>query len=101
MMDIGTAATASVAIITVAISGFKLAAMTRNGKAPTDGSGKVAVNNNGNGKCPYHSGIQQSLDEGKDRMDTICQDISICREVILELAVAQGIDIEKYKKLVT
>ena len=87
-MDIGTGIPVAVGIITVAISGFKLASIRLGGKP--------AQSN----KCPLHRGVQESLQEGNNRMDKICVDIAVVREVILELAVAQGIPVDKYKKLV-
>ncbi len=89
-MDIGTGIPVAVGIITVAISAFKLASMRETRPVPP----------NGNGTCPLHHVVEESLEDGKERMDQICTDVGIVREVILELAVAQNIPVDKYKKLV-
>lgn len=95
-MDIATAIPVSVGIITISITGFKLISLVKSPEKQPKTS-----NNGGSTTCPLHSGIERSLEKGEERMDSICADVRIVREVVLELAAAQNIPVEKYKKLVT
>jgi hypothetical protein len=56
-----------------------------------------AIPQRSNARCIAHAAIETRLTEGDKRMDTICKDVTVTKNLVIAIAASQGITVTDLK----